>query len=164
MTNNVSTLKVVASAKVGSDEFIAKIREELDPIIDLSGDLEADLDLTAPLSEEVKQGPLTAFEKELFLLQQFTGAAVEDELIEIGADTAEQIAALARQQRVSLQAAAIMFTQQQPNTAQNVRLAKLVGTVSMVQMLLEWSIRQRFGIWTDFFIVRHGFIVYSYKP
>lgn len=165
MSDNVSTLKVVPGASVNSDAFLQDVKAFLNEILEIDTVDDDCVSLEQPASDEVRLGKLTSEEKEIFILFSVLGVTIEDEMIELGAETAEKIAALARKNRIDVnQATQVYIAQQQAGDPdlQNY-LMRLIATHAMLRTLYEWKVRRRLGAWNNEMIVRNGFMVYSFK-
>lgn len=164
MNDKVSTLTIVPGASVNSDAFLQDVRAFLDEFLDI-GEIDEDfVALEQAKSDELRIGRLNAEEKQMFILASLLGVTIEDELIELGAGTAEKIAAFARQNRMDVNQATQVYIAQQSAEDPSLQefLMKLIASHTMLRTLYEWKVRRRLNIWNGDMIVRHEFVVHTF--
>jgi hypothetical protein len=167
MTGRVSKLTVVdsgASANLTEDALLQRIITFIDQsLLDLEGDYEQDVVLEQARSDEKRLGVLSPFERKTFVLAALLEQRLNDTLVEIEANSADQITALMRERKISFMAAtqAHMQDLKMPDE-QRTEINMCAMTHTNLVTLYDWSVRQRFNQWTGYLIVRSGFVVYTH--
>lgn len=168
MTERVSKLRVIdngtspsATGEALLDQIHAFVSEN---IVDLSGEIENDVLLEQPRSDEKRLGVLTTFERRAFVIGALLEQHINDLLVEFEATATEQVSQMMRERRISFtQATQAYMTERRLPESQRVELNTASITHSNVVTLFDWSVRRRFNQWTSFLIVRHDFTVYSFN-
>lgn len=167
MTSRVSKLQVVdsgASVNLTDDALLQRIQTFVhENLLDLEGDYEADVVLEAPRSDERKLGNLSPFERKAFALTALLEQRLNDTLVEIEANSTEQITRIMRERKISfMQATQVYMQEVRMPDEQRAEINMCSMTHTNLVTLYDWSVRQRFNEWRSFLIVRSGFVVYCY--
>lgn len=128
------------------------------------GEITEDMvDLDPPTSDELVLGHLTSLEKKCFILSQMLGQIVREEMVEVEAKGTDQIAAIQREQKVSMPEAATIFMQT-AEVSEEIRNLLFICNVTFANLntMYEWGVRARFNQWSGSLIVRKGFQVCHY--
>lgn len=167
MTSRVSKLQVVdsgASVNLTDDALLQRIQTFVhENLLDLEGDYEADVVLEPPRSDERKLGNLSPFERKAFALTALLEQRLNDTLVEIEANSTEQITRIMRERKISFMQATHVYMQEvRMPDEQRAEINMCSMTHTNLVTLYDWSVRQRFNEWRSFLIVRSGFVVYCY--
>lgn len=167
MTNRVSKLQVVdsgASVNLTDDALLQRIQTFVhENLLDLEGDYESDVVLETPRSDERKLGNLSPFERKAFAMTALLEQRLNDTLVEIEANSTEQVTRIMRERKINfMQATQVYMQEVRMPDEQRAEINMCSMTHTNLVTLYDWSVRQRFNEWRSFLIVRTGFVVYCY--
>lgn len=167
MIERVSKLTVIdsgASANLSEDALLHKLTTFVDEnLIDLSGDYEQDVVLEQARSDEKRLGALSPFERKAFVLAALVEQLLNDIMVELEANSADQITAIMRERKISFMAATqIQMESMKLTDEKRAEINMCAMTHTNLVTLYDWSVRQRFNQWLDYLIVRSGFVVYTH--
>jgi hypothetical protein len=139
---------------------------ETHELLDIAGDLEADIDLKPAKHDERRLGALMPFERRCYALSQLLEVQLKDMLGEVQVVTMEKATALMRSKKLPLHAALTELSQSGDDQIDDDlmrTLNKLSATMAVTHQLYEFGVRSRYNEFgKTSLIVRTGYVAYTY--
>jgi hypothetical protein len=134
-------------------------------LMDLTGDVEADVELKAAKHDERRLGTLTPFERRTYALSVLLEVQLKDYLFELDANTMDAAVRLMREHKIPMHEAIAMHQKTSPSMSDEDMRAvnKLSVSMTHLAMMFEFSVRSRtneFG--KTRIIVRKGYVAYAF--
>lgn len=166
MTDNVTSLRPIENAGDPTrHEPVARLHAFIKEAELLTEWEHSDVELDPANSDERKLGPLTPIEIEYYTIGTLLQEVLRQTLIDIEANSTDQIAAIMRAERVNMLQATQLYRERisellEPDDQSYLHKAAI--TTGHCMAAYEWSVRQRYDTFLGQLIVRRGHIVYAY--